>query len=73
MQYDRCALSDAKCNFIVLDKYKDISSLNYTQFIQTLKREVRFEDKHRTQLLNAILYYGVALPPIKRARLLSQT
>ncbi|KAH4523294.1 hypothetical protein HBH87_059490 [Parastagonospora nodorum] len=33
-------------------EYKDISSLNYTQFIQTLKREVRFEDKR-----SSIYYY----------------
>ncbi|KAH4286343.1 hypothetical protein HBH64_218550 [Parastagonospora nodorum] len=86
MQHDGCALSDAKCNSIVLNKYKDISSLNYTQFIQTLEREVRFEDKR-----SSIYYYtktadsdtrgqlttqvrsGVALPPVKRAQLLSQT
>ncbi|KAH5662719.1 hypothetical protein HBI44_244860 [Parastagonospora nodorum] len=33
-------------------EYKDISSLNYTQFIRTLKREVRFEDKR-----SSIYYY----------------
>ncbi|KAH4952425.1 hypothetical protein HBI78_242240 [Parastagonospora nodorum] len=33
-------------------EYKDISSLNYTQFIQTLKREVRFKDKR-----SSIYYY----------------
>ncbi|KAH5209576.1 hypothetical protein HBI62_216920 [Parastagonospora nodorum] len=33
-------------------EYKDISSLNYTQFIQTLKREVEFEDKR-----SSIYYY----------------
>ncbi|KAH6343264.1 hypothetical protein HBI37_096140 [Parastagonospora nodorum] len=33
-------------------EYKDISSLNYIQFIQTLKREVRFEDKR-----SSIYYY----------------
>ncbi|KAH4103283.1 hypothetical protein HBH46_117790 [Parastagonospora nodorum] len=33
-------------------EYKDISSLDYTQFIQTLKREVRFEDKR-----SSIYYY----------------
>ncbi|KAH6535836.1 hypothetical protein HBI07_138970 [Parastagonospora nodorum] len=33
-------------------EYKDISSLNYTQFIQTLEREVRFEDKR-----SSIYYY----------------
>ncbi|KAH6109816.1 hypothetical protein HBI64_222640 [Parastagonospora nodorum] len=33
-------------------EYKDISSLNYTQFIQTLKREVGFEDKR-----SGIYYY----------------
>ncbi|KAH5014112.1 hypothetical protein HBI74_183940 [Parastagonospora nodorum] len=33
-------------------EYKDISSLNYTQFIQTLKREVGFEDKR-----SSIYYY----------------
>ncbi|KAH5092859.1 hypothetical protein HBH72_182810 [Parastagonospora nodorum] len=32
--------------------YKDISSLNYTQFIRTLKREVGFEDKR-----SSIYYY----------------
>ncbi|KAH6440669.1 hypothetical protein HBI59_128550 [Parastagonospora nodorum] len=33
-------------------EYKDISSLNYTQFIQTLEREVGFEDKR-----SSIYYY----------------
>ncbi|KAH4059540.1 hypothetical protein HBH49_019480 [Parastagonospora nodorum] len=33
-------------------EYKDISSLNYTQFIQTLEREVEFEDKR-----SSIYYY----------------
>ncbi|KAH6179529.1 hypothetical protein HBI68_042290 [Parastagonospora nodorum] len=33
-------------------EYKDISSLNYTQFIRTLKREVRFKDKR-----SSIYYY----------------
>ncbi|KAH4063759.1 hypothetical protein HBH50_186230 [Parastagonospora nodorum] len=33
-------------------EYKDISSLNYTQFIQTLEREVRFKDKR-----SSIYYY----------------
>ncbi|KAH5624555.1 hypothetical protein HBI51_236670 [Parastagonospora nodorum] len=33
-------------------EYKDISSLNYTQFIQTLKREIEFEDKR-----SSIYYY----------------
>ncbi|KAH4993711.1 hypothetical protein HBI76_026180 [Parastagonospora nodorum] len=33
-------------------EYKDISSLNYTQFIQTLKREVEFKDK-----CSSIYYY----------------
>ncbi|KAH4110665.1 hypothetical protein HBH46_015790 [Parastagonospora nodorum] len=33
-------------------EYKDISSLNYTQFIRTLEREVRFEDKR-----SSIYYY----------------
>ncbi|KAH4927250.1 hypothetical protein HBI79_141790 [Parastagonospora nodorum] len=33
-------------------EYKDISSLNYTQFIQTLKREVGFKDKR-----SSIYYY----------------
>ncbi|KAH5067419.1 hypothetical protein HBH95_195760 [Parastagonospora nodorum] len=63
----------------IVYKYKDISSLNYTQFIQTLKREVEFKDKR-----SSIYYYtktadsntrgqlmiqvrsGVALPSIKR-------
>ncbi|KAH5665696.1 hypothetical protein HBI21_242400 [Parastagonospora nodorum] len=36
----------------VVYKYKDISSLNYTQFIQTLKREVGFKDKR-----SGIYYY----------------
>ncbi|KAH5390529.1 hypothetical protein HBI33_029470 [Parastagonospora nodorum] len=36
----------------IVHKYKDISSLNYTQFIQTLKREVRFKDKR-----SSIYYY----------------
>ncbi|KAH4866297.1 hypothetical protein HBH58_179250 [Parastagonospora nodorum] len=47
MQYDRYALSNAK-----FYKYKDISSLNYTQFIQTLEREVEFKDK-----CSSIYYY----------------
>ncbi|KAH5547548.1 hypothetical protein HBI25_209760 [Parastagonospora nodorum] len=33
-------------------EYKDISSLNYTQFIQTLKREVEFKNKR-----SSIYYY----------------
>ncbi|KAH4045906.1 hypothetical protein HBH49_197300 [Parastagonospora nodorum] len=33
-------------------EYKDISSLDYTQFIRTLEREVRFEDKR-----SSIYYY----------------
>ncbi|KAH4983385.1 hypothetical protein HBI76_153650 [Parastagonospora nodorum] len=33
-------------------EYKDISSLNYTQFIRTLEREVRFKDKR-----SSIYYY----------------
>ncbi|KAH5205674.1 hypothetical protein HBI62_244640 [Parastagonospora nodorum] len=33
-------------------EYKDISSLNYTQFIRTLEREVEFEDKR-----SSIYYY----------------
>ncbi|KAH5535245.1 hypothetical protein HBI27_173030 [Parastagonospora nodorum] len=33
-------------------EYKDISSLNYTQFIRTLEREVGFEDKR-----SGIYYY----------------
>ncbi|KAH4054494.1 hypothetical protein HBH50_249360 [Parastagonospora nodorum] len=33
-------------------EYKDISSLNYTQFIRILKREVGFEDKR-----SSIYYY----------------
>ncbi|KAH6032957.1 hypothetical protein HBI83_015700 [Parastagonospora nodorum] len=33
-------------------EYKDISSLNYTQFIQILKREVEFKDKR-----SSIYYY----------------
>ncbi|KAH6304518.1 hypothetical protein HBI39_114500 [Parastagonospora nodorum] len=36
----------------VVYKYKDISSLDYTQFIQTLKREVEFKDKR-----SSIYYY----------------
>ncbi|KAH6536719.1 hypothetical protein HBI81_067220 [Parastagonospora nodorum] len=36
----------------VVYKYKDISSLNYTQFIRTLKREVEFKDKR-----SSIYYY----------------
>ncbi|KAH6485148.1 hypothetical protein HBI55_204130 [Parastagonospora nodorum] len=36
----------------VVYKYKDISSLNYTQFIRTLEREVGFEDKR-----SGIYYY----------------
>ncbi|KAH6423823.1 hypothetical protein HBI59_218930 [Parastagonospora nodorum] len=37
---------------VAITEYKDISSLNYTQFIRTLKREVRFEDKR-----SSIYYY----------------
>ncbi|KAH4105247.1 hypothetical protein HBH46_088800 [Parastagonospora nodorum] len=37
---------------ILVAKYKDISSLNYTQFIRTLKREVGFKDKR-----SGIYYY----------------
>ncbi|KAH4802693.1 hypothetical protein HBH61_183130 [Parastagonospora nodorum] len=37
---------------ILVAKYKDISSLNYTQFIQTLEREVGFKDKR-----SSIYYY----------------
>ncbi|KAH6113028.1 hypothetical protein HBI69_134630 [Parastagonospora nodorum] len=37
---------------ILVAKYKDISSLNYTQFIRTLEREVEFEDKR-----SSIYYY----------------
>ncbi|KAH6091058.1 hypothetical protein HBI65_162080 [Parastagonospora nodorum] len=37
---------------ILVAKYKDISSLDYTQFIRTLKREVGFEDKR-----SGIYYY----------------
>ncbi|KAH6098949.1 hypothetical protein HBI69_233190 [Parastagonospora nodorum] len=37
---------------VATTEYKDISSLNYTQFIQTLEREVRFEDKR-----SSIYYY----------------
>ncbi|KAH5479373.1 hypothetical protein HBI22_053040 [Parastagonospora nodorum] len=33
-------------------EYKDISSLNYIQFIRTLEREVRFKDKR-----SSIYYY----------------
>ncbi|KAH5624550.1 hypothetical protein HBI51_236870 [Parastagonospora nodorum] len=36
----------------IVYKYKDISSLNYTQFIRTLKREVEFKDKR-----SSIYYY----------------
>ncbi|KAH5232397.1 hypothetical protein HBI62_071660 [Parastagonospora nodorum] len=36
----------------IVYKYKDISSLDYTQFIRTLKREVGFEDKR-----SGIYYY----------------
>ncbi|KAH6289483.1 hypothetical protein HBI39_209010 [Parastagonospora nodorum] len=36
----------------VVYKYKDISSLDYTQFIRTLEREVGFEDKR-----SGIYYY----------------
>ncbi|KAH6448779.1 hypothetical protein HBI57_201080 [Parastagonospora nodorum] len=36
----------------VVYKYKDISSLNYTQFIQTLEREVGFKNKR-----SSIYYY----------------
>ncbi|KAH5293358.1 hypothetical protein HBI12_230840 [Parastagonospora nodorum] len=37
---------------VYITEYKDISSLNYIQFIQTLKREVGFEDKR-----SSIYYY----------------
>ncbi|KAH5346190.1 hypothetical protein HBI33_226600 [Parastagonospora nodorum] len=37
---------------VATTEYKDISSLNYTQFIRTLKREVGFEDKR-----SSIYYY----------------
>ncbi|KAH6535021.1 hypothetical protein HBI07_144420 [Parastagonospora nodorum] len=37
---------------VATTKYKDISSLNYTQFIRTLKREVGFKDKR-----SSIYYY----------------
>ncbi|KAH4053870.1 hypothetical protein HBH49_072470 [Parastagonospora nodorum] len=37
---------------VYITEYKDISSLDYTQFIQTLKREVGFEDKR-----SSIYYY----------------
>ncbi|KAH3990809.1 hypothetical protein HBH52_006140 [Parastagonospora nodorum] len=36
----------------IVYKYKDISSLNYTQFIRTLKREVEFKNKR-----SSIYYY----------------
>ncbi|KAH4218804.1 hypothetical protein HBI06_196100 [Parastagonospora nodorum] len=36
----------------VVYKYKDISSLNYTQFIQILKREIEFKNKR-----SSIYYY----------------
>ncbi|KAH6145211.1 hypothetical protein HBI64_000090 [Parastagonospora nodorum] len=37
---------------ILVAKYKDISSFNYTQFIQTLEREIEFKDKR-----SSIYYY----------------
>ncbi|KAH4336545.1 hypothetical protein HBH98_226790 [Parastagonospora nodorum] len=37
---------------VYIIEYKDISSLNYTQFIQTLKREVEFKNKR-----SSIYYY----------------
>ncbi|KAH4065996.1 hypothetical protein HBH50_153370 [Parastagonospora nodorum] len=37
---------------VATTEYKDISSLNYTQFIRTLEREVEFEDKR-----SGIYYY----------------
>ncbi|KAH5298026.1 hypothetical protein HBI50_219190 [Parastagonospora nodorum] len=37
---------------VYIIEYKDISSLNYIQFIRTLKREVEFEDKR-----SSIYYY----------------
>ncbi|KAH4150911.1 hypothetical protein HBH43_245610 [Parastagonospora nodorum] len=37
---------------VATTEYKDISSLNYTQFIRTLEREVGFEDKR-----SGIYYY----------------
>ncbi|KAH5533577.1 hypothetical protein HBI27_197730 [Parastagonospora nodorum] len=38
----------------VVYKYKDISSLNYTQFIQTLEREVGFKDKRKARWHSAL-------------------
>ncbi|KAH4847649.1 hypothetical protein HBH75_160750 [Parastagonospora nodorum] len=37
---------------VYIIEYKDISSLNYTQFIRTLEREVEFKDKR-----SSIYYY----------------
>ncbi|KAH5576597.1 hypothetical protein HBI24_183650 [Parastagonospora nodorum] len=37
---------------VYITEYKDISSLDYTQFIRTLKREVEFKDKR-----SSIYYY----------------
>ncbi|KAH5993939.1 hypothetical protein HBI83_247710 [Parastagonospora nodorum] len=37
---------------VYIIEYKDISSLNYTQFIRILKREVEFKDKR-----SSIYYY----------------
>ncbi|KAH6546551.1 hypothetical protein HBI07_075110 [Parastagonospora nodorum] len=37
---------------VYITEYKDISSLNYTQFIRTLKREVKFKNKR-----SGIYYY----------------
>ncbi|KAH5993911.1 hypothetical protein HBI83_248400 [Parastagonospora nodorum] len=35
-------------------EYKDISSLDYTQFIRTLEREVRFKDKRKARWHSAL-------------------
>ncbi|KAH5563464.1 hypothetical protein HBI24_248800 [Parastagonospora nodorum] len=37
---------------VYITEYKDISSLDYTQFIRTLKREIEFKDKR-----SSIYYY----------------
>ncbi|KAH5353921.1 hypothetical protein HBI33_210520 [Parastagonospora nodorum] len=48
-------------------EYKDISSLDYTQFIRTLKREVGFEDKR-----SSIYYYTKTADGWTRIRILTE-
>ncbi|KAH6101236.1 hypothetical protein HBI64_254540 [Parastagonospora nodorum] len=52
---------------ILVAKYKDISSLDYTQFIRTLEREVGFEDKR-----SGIYYYTKTADGWTRIRILTE-